>query len=327
VSFITQLFGKKSDYPSEYKRFKKAIERNPGDHGLKTQFIKFCLLNRFTKQETDANNSLEALKLFETIDPMAAFDLQCHYLVGKYYQEDKNYRKAYQVYLEAIKRFNQFVGKNPHFKTENEELAYSISLNLMTLQANPVDPELETCFSILRKSYPLHLKRVELENEMAKPAPDQARIKQLTTEIRQLRAEEESKEQEEEKIQAAPEEKAPEPSAITPPEKEDMLTKLFRVPTPDPQKLTEWVNMDIQKQQKMSEPGKKADPLKFSPLAGTSEHSSVFMVFRNNDWEGPLTIAQLRSSGPLSSDTWVCRVGSQLVTQAYEVPDLHSLIR
>ena len=105
------------------------------------------------------------------------FDLQCHYLVGKYYQEAKDNRKAYQVYLNAIKRFNQYVVKNPDLKSENVELAYSVALNLMTLQSSPFDPELEKCFKNIRKSYPLHVKRIEFENEMAKPAPDKVRIR------------------------------------------------------------------------------------------------------------------------------------------------------
>ena len=68
------------------------------------------------------------------------------------------------------------------------------------------------------------------------------------------------------------------------------------------------------------------DVLKLSPVSESSGNGSAFMVFQHNNWEGPFTIAQLRSLGSLDSAAWVCRVGSQLVTQAYEVPDLHSLI-
>ncbi len=188
---LSELFGKDSDVSATYKRFKKAMERNSGDYGLKAQFIKFCLLNRFTNTKTIENYIAEALALFETIENSHGFDIQCHYLVGKYYQEDKNYRKAYHIYLNAIKRFNQYVEKHPHLKNENSELAYSIALNLMILQSNPVDPEVEKCFTIIRKSFPLHVKRFEFENEMAKPAPNKERIKQLKEEIRQLKLDEE----------------------------------------------------------------------------------------------------------------------------------------
>jgi len=188
---LSELFGKDSDVSATYKRFKKAMERNSGDYGLKAQFIKFCLLNRFTNTKTIENYIAEALALFETIENSHGFDIQCHYLVGKYYQEDKNYRKAYYIYLTAIKRFNQYVEKHPNLKSENSELAYSIALNLMILQSNPVDPEVEKCFKIIHKSFPLHVKRFEFENEMAKPAPNKDRIKQLKEEIRQLKIDEE----------------------------------------------------------------------------------------------------------------------------------------
>src|SRR5579859_701892 len=155
MGLIDSLLGKDTDYTDEYKRFKKSIERNPGDYGLKAEFIKFCLLNRFTKHEVVKDHIAEALKLFDSIANADAFDLQCHYLVGKYYQEERDLRKAYQVYLNAVKRFNQYTGKNPNMKSENTELAYSVALNLMTLQSNPVDPQVELCFRLIRKSFPL----------------------------------------------------------------------------------------------------------------------------------------------------------------------------
>lgn len=323
MTFIASLFGKSSSYPAEYKRFKKSMERNPQNHALKAQFIKFCLMNRFTKQETPENHISDALALFEKIDQGESFDLQCHYLVGKYYQEEKDSRKAYQIYLDGIKRFNQFAVKSPNLRSENSDLAYSILLNLLALQSNPVAPEVEVCFKIIRKSYPLHVKRFEFESEMAKPAPDKVRVKQLVEEIRRLKAEEEKE------TPVVPAERSadpPTPKPVEKIEKEDIFTKLFRVPAPDPKKLSEWVTMDIQKQQKMSEKGEKTESLKFSPVSESSNQGSAFMVFQNNDWEGPFTVAQLRSKGSLGHDTWVCRVGSQLVNQAYEVSDLHSLI-
>ncbi len=320
---LSSLFRKDSNYLAEYKRFEKAIEHNPGDAGLKTQFIKFCLLNRFTKREVMEEHIAEALGLFETIENAEAFDLECHYLVGKYYQENKDFRKAYLTYLNAIKRFNTQVGKNPDLKGDNVELAYSIALNLLTLQANPIDPEVEKCFKNIRKSYPLHVKRIELENEMAKPAPDRVRLHQLTEEVRKLRAEEEKENlaivvsQEADSVETEPMAQSPAPK---PAEKEDILTKLFRVPSPFSK---EWVNQPPKIKVIQEE---KDDFFKMSPLPELSDSVSSFMVFRNNDWEGPYNLSQLRSMGPLDPTTWVCRVGSQLVTQAYETSDLHPLI-
>jgi hypothetical protein len=326
MSLISSLFGKKSNYLDEYKKFKKAMAGNPRDHGLKAQFIKFCLLNRFTKHETMENHITEALELFETINNAEALDLQCHYLVGKYYQEIKDSRKAYQIYLNAIKQFNQYVLKNPDLKSENVELAYSIALNLMGLQLNAADPELERCFKNIRKSYPLHVKRIEFENEMAKPAPDKVRVKQLVEEIRKLKAEEDKETlavQKEKESSAATKEKTGDAPAAKTPEKEDIFTKLFRVPTllasdlagEKPKGHNPSFSEELDK-----------DVLKLAPPPESSNGTS-YMVFQNNNWEGPFTLSQLRSKGPLDSATWVCRVGSELVSQAYEVSDLYSLIQ
>ena len=206
---FSNLLGKKDDYPAEYKRFKKALAANPNDQGLKSQFIRFCLLNRFTGGETSQENVAEALRLFEAIQSAPTLDLQCHYMVGKYYQEERDFRKAYGVYLAAIKRFNGYGAKNPDLRSENSELAYSLALNLMTLQSDPVDPEVEVCFKIIRKSFPLHLKRIQYENEMAKPAPDAARVKKLAEEIRQLRAEDEKEMAQAAAVKDAPSKPAP----------------------------------------------------------------------------------------------------------------------
>lgn len=280
---LSGLFGKNSSYSVEYKKFEKAIERNPGDHSLKSKFIKFCLLNRFTNQEVMEDHITEALGLFEAVGNSENFDLECHYLVGKYYQEQKDFRKAYQIYLNAIKRFNQYVVQNPDLKSENVELAYSIALNLMILQSNPIDPEVEKCFKNIRKSYPLHVKRIELENEMAKPAPDPARIHQLTEEVRRLRAEEEKEaaiDGKEKESTAAQETPVKSPDA-KPAEKEDIFTKLFRVPSPFSK---DWVNQPP-KITTLSE--EKSEFFKLSPVSESSDQTSAFMVFRNNNWEGP----------------------------------------
>jgi tetratricopeptide (TPR) repeat protein len=329
MNLISSLFGSKSTYPAEYKKFKKAMAENPRDHGLKAQFIKFCLLNRFTKHETMENHIKESLGLFETIEHGEDFDLQCHYLVGKYYQEVKDSRKAYQIYQNAIKHFNQYVGKNPDLKAENVELAYSIALNLMGLQLNAADPDLQTCFKLIRKSYPLHVKRIEYENEMARPAPDKTRVKQLIEEIRKLKAAEEKEALEAEKekgplVVAA--EKTVDTPAPKPVERDDIFSKLFRVPSLLPDELTQLKSGD-QKPTKETEEKDKKDVFKLSPPTESASNFSSYMVFQNNDWEGPFTLAQLRSKGSLDPATWVCRVGSQLVSQAYEVPDLHSLIQ
>ena len=328
MNLISSLFGSKSTYPDEYKRFKRAMAENPRDHGLKAQFIKFCLLNRFTKHETIESHIKESLALFETIEHAEDFDLQCHYLVGKYYQEIKDSRKAYQIYQNAIKHFNQYVGKNPDLKSENVELAYSIALNLMGLQLNAADPDLQTCFKLIRKSYPLHVKRIEYENEMAKPVPDKARVKKLIEEIRQLKAEEEKEALAAEKGKEASTvgaEPPPTTAAPKPVERDDIFSKLFRVPTLLPEELTQ-SNSGDPKQAKAFEEKDKKDVFKLAPPPEAS-NSSSYMVFQHNDWEGPFTIAQLRSQGSMDPATWVCRVGSQLVSQAYEVSDLHPLIQ
>jgi hypothetical protein len=264
------------------------------------------------------------LRLFDAIENSANFDLQCHYLVGKYYQENKDNRKAYQVYLNAIKRFNQYVAKNPEHKSDNSELAYSIALNLMTLQSSPAAPDLEKCFKNIRKSYPLHLKRIELENEMARPAPDKVRVHQLGEEIKRLKAEEDKEilaAAREKEAEAAAREKSEKPSTAKPPEKDDIFTKLFRVPSPFSK---EWANQEPKITPAKDE---KEDFFKLSPIYEMADQGSAFMVFQNNEWQGPFTVGQLRSKGHLDPNTWVCRVGSQLVSQAYEVPDLHSLIQ
>ncbi len=314
---LTSLFGSDVNPAAEYKRFKTAMERNPNDHGLKTQFINFCLLNRFTNPKIKENYIDEALALFETLSASDIFDLQCHYLVGKYYQEEKEARKAYGVYQEAIKLFNRSIGQNPNLRSDNAELAYSIALNLLTLQATPADPELQKCFKILRKSYPLHVKRIELENEMSKPVPDQSRVDKLTDEIRRLKDDEElislvtPKEQPVKTARKEPEVlelvfSKPEGGRSTPTASEPMLEPLKR----DVGTLV------------LPEEGKKEDFFKLTPSSGLFDEGTAFMVYREDKWEGPFTPLQLRQKGFVKPATWVCRAGSQHVIQAYEVPDL-----
>ena len=331
MGFIDQfssLVGKNSDYASEYKRYKKGMERNPGDIGLKTQFIKFCLLNRFTQQDVEYGHIAEALKLFETVQNAESLDLQCHYLAGKYYQEDKDNRRAYQIYLNAIRRFNQAVGKNPDLKSENAELAYSVALNLMNLQWNPVAPEVEVCFKILRKSFPLHLKRVEFEQEMAKPAPDKSRVKQLADEIRKLKADEEKGQQASAaKVKEAgevPVEKAVQPSPSKGKEPKGIFSKLFSELAPPSVGLS---NPESPQEQIKTDRLENKDSFSLSIPAEMSNQGSAFMVFHDDHWEGPYAVSQLKTMGFLRHATWVCREGSQQVMQAYEVPDLQPLFQ
>jgi tetratricopeptide (TPR) repeat protein len=329
VTRLSSLFGKNSDYPTEYKRFKKAMSRNPGDQGLKAQFIKFSLLNRFTNREAVEGHMGEILRMFDRISQEEPFDLQCHYLVGKYHQEMGDYRQAYQVYLNALRRFNRYVGKNPDLKSDNVELAYSVALNLMTLQSNPVDPEVERCFKIIRKSFPLHLKRIELENEMAKPAPDRARIKALTEEVRRFKTEEdknlpeaapESREAPAKKVPPTAEEPAARPPVHAP---KALFSKIFSDLAPEAVGLSGAKAGNPREGKTQPPEGEKMDFLKLPPPSDFSDQGFGFMAYLQDRWEGPFTPSQLHSKGFLRPVTWVCRVGSQQVLQAYEVPDLH----
>ncbi|HVZ80431.1 MAG TPA: hypothetical protein VHE12_06455 [bacterium] len=188
---LTSLLRKGSDFEAELKRYRIALQRNPNDLDLKTDLIKFILLNRFTDPQNVGEYIQEALRTFETVAGSDLFDFQCHYLVGKYYQEVKDGKNAYRVYLGALKRFNKMSEKDVNLRAEHTELAYSVALNLMTLQHDPVDPEVEKCFKVIRRSFPLHLKRIEYEHEMGKPAPDRSKLKKLVEEIKSLRGEEE----------------------------------------------------------------------------------------------------------------------------------------
>jgi hypothetical protein len=346
---LSSMLGKSSDYTSEYKKFKKAIERNPGDLGLKSEFIKFCLLNRFTEHEAVEEHIAEVLRLYESVSGAESLDLQCHYLVGKYYQEAKDLRKAYQIYLNAIKRFNHHVQKSPSFKADNGELAYSLALNLMALQWDPVDPEVEVCFKIIKKSYPLHLKRVEFENEMAKPAPNPARIKKLTEEIRKFKEEEdkavespvEAKTPPEaastatETAQAAPATIAPAPAVPAPasapaPLKEEVrqsgiFSKMFTELSPGALGLVNNPGTEIHSGSNGKDKSAKGDKVLTPFSQSFVVQGAAFLAFHDNHWEGPFTPVQFRSLGTLKPATWVCRVGSQQVLQAYEVPELQPL--
>lgn len=191
MDFFNQIFflpkGKKgSGYSSEYKKFQKALARNPQDHGLRAQFAKFCLVSHFTLEGIPEKHLATALSHYEEAVQADNFDLQLYYLVGRYYQ-DKDDLKAQNVYLDGIRHFNRYVEQNPGLKSDFAEIAYAIALNFVTLQYGQIHPELDKFFKTIRKSYPLHNKRVELENEMRKPTPNLDRIKQVARELRELK--------------------------------------------------------------------------------------------------------------------------------------------
>ena len=96
-------------------------------------------------------------------------------MVGRYYQEMGNL-KAQTIYLAGIQHFNRYVKKNPAIKSDFVETTYAIALNFVSLQYGQVQPDLEKFFKIIRKSYPLHNKRVELEYELRKHSPDPDRV-------------------------------------------------------------------------------------------------------------------------------------------------------
>jgi hypothetical protein len=79
------------------------------------------------------------------------------------------------------------VEKNPGLKTDHVDTAYAIALNYVTLQYGQIHPDVDRFFKTIRKSYPLHTKRSELESEIQKPKPDPERIKQLALELRELK--------------------------------------------------------------------------------------------------------------------------------------------
>jgi len=175
-----------SQYSSEYKKFQKALERNPDDHALRAQFAKFCLNSHFTLEGVPEGHVAEALAHYDEIVNSDHFDLALYYLVGRYFQ-DKDDLKAQKVYLAGILHFNRYIEHNPGLKSDHVEIAYALALNYVTLQYGQTHPEMEKFFKTIRKSYPLHNKRVELENELRKPKPDPERIKQVAQELKDLK--------------------------------------------------------------------------------------------------------------------------------------------
>src|ERR1039458_4080791 len=118
MDFLNNVFlspkGKKdAQYTKEYKKFQTALKRNPQDHGLRSQFVKFCLVSHFTLDSIPPAHLNEALEQYEEVARTDHFDPQVYYLVGRHYQ-DKDRLKAHAVYLAGVQHFNRYVGEYPH---------------------------------------------------------------------------------------------------------------------------------------------------------------------------------------------------------------------
>jgi len=184
--FLSPKKKKTAQYSGEYKKFQAALKQNPRDHGLRSQFVKFCLASQNALEDIPETHVKEALEVYEALAKTDLFDPQLHYLVGRYYQ-DKDNLKAQNVYLAGVQSFNRHVAKHPHLKSDYVDVTYAIALNFVTLQYGQIHPDLDKFFGIIRKSYPIHNKRVELENELRKSPPNQALIKQLAQELKELK--------------------------------------------------------------------------------------------------------------------------------------------
>lgn len=186
ISNIFTRISKDHADSADCRKFRKAIKNNADDHILRTRFAKHCLQYCFTKQDAGKNLCMEAIEQFETITHTDVFDPEFFYLMGRFYQKIDE-QKAQSAYLDGIKRFNQYIEINPGLRNEYMEITLATALNLLTLKSNPIDPELEKFFKIVRKSYPLHVKRVELEKEIENRESDPGRIQQLKEELKRLR--------------------------------------------------------------------------------------------------------------------------------------------
>jgi tetratricopeptide (TPR) repeat protein len=173
-------------YHSERKKFQKALEQNPRDQSLRAQLVKLCLYSHFTGEGVPEEHLSDALAHYEEAVQADHFDPSLYYLVGRYYQ-DKNDRKAQAVYLEGVRHFNRYIEQNPGLKGEHVEIAYALALNFVSQQSGQSHPDLEQLFKTIRKSYPLHNKFVELENELRHPDPDPERVQRLVRELKDIK--------------------------------------------------------------------------------------------------------------------------------------------
>ena len=161
MGFLLQFFSpvlnflKRLAYTAEFTNFKKILKNNPNDHALRAKFAKYCLKHYFNHQAVAETHLIEAVNQFDNIVSSDIFDLEIFYLMGKYYQGMDD-RKAKQVYLEGITRFNRYVEKNPGLKHDHVETAFSMALNLLALQTGHIDPELEKFFKSVRRTYLKH---------------------------------------------------------------------------------------------------------------------------------------------------------------------------
>jgi tetratricopeptide (TPR) repeat protein len=177
---------KRARYAGEHRKYRKALKLNPRDRELQARFAKFCLMGHFTLGSVPAAHLSEALGYYRSLCRDNHFDPMLYYLVGRYYQ-DRDKLSSQKAYLEGIRSFNRFIEKNPGVKSDHMETAYAIALNFVTLQYDQIHPDLEKFFKAARKSYPLHTKRVKLENELTKPSPDPAKVQELARELAEIK--------------------------------------------------------------------------------------------------------------------------------------------
>jgi hypothetical protein len=136
----------------EFNQFKNAIKRNPKDHVLRARFAKFCLNHYFSHQGVSREDEMEAVKQFESLDPLELKELEIYYLMGKYYQGQDD-KMAAEVYRKGIKRYIEFADQDDAKRHEFVEMAFSLALNLLKIENNHAGPELELFFKIVRHTY------------------------------------------------------------------------------------------------------------------------------------------------------------------------------
>ena len=136
----------------EFNKFKNAIKQNPNDPFIRARFAKFCLNHYFSHQGVSRLEAMEAVQQFEKIDQLELKELEIYYLMGKYYQGQDD-KKAAEVYLKGIRRYNEFFNQDTATRHEFVEMAFNIALNLLKLENNQAGPELELFFKIVRHTY------------------------------------------------------------------------------------------------------------------------------------------------------------------------------
>lgn len=145
----------------EFRKFKNAVSRNPQDSYLRARFAKYCLKNYFQGSSSKIQ-IVEAVNQFENVVHSEVLDLEVFYLMGKFYQGNDN-PKAMEIYRKGIKRYNDFVSKSVEFRHEYVETAFTMALNLLSLESNVADPELERFFKNIRRTYLKHFLEQKVE--------------------------------------------------------------------------------------------------------------------------------------------------------------------